>query len=321
MDSLTFVGTATTVLRLGGFTILTDPNFLHRGSAPTSARACGRGGSPSPRCSRRAPAAGPGPALAPARRPLRPGRPPRAGPRGAAGDDRAGREPAAAVRVPHARAAHVGAPRHDQGRRDADRRVGPGHPRARADGRAAPAGHGLGRRAPRRRRGHAPASTSAATPSPARTWTRSAAGTPTSTSRWCTSGAPGCCSTPSRWTPGRAWTSCAACGRPGGAGALRRLPGLPLAAAGLPHRAVGPLRVRTPLRTPGSTVRRVRRARHDLGVAGRVPPGRGQPGRTTVRCAASTRRVQPRRSRCSSSGTATRRVVPSACRASLRVNG
>ncbi|MDQ4011222.1 MAG: MBL fold metallo-hydrolase [Actinomycetota bacterium] len=29
--SLTFVGTATTVLRLGGFTLLTDPNFLHRG--------------------------------------------------------------------------------------------------------------------------------------------------------------------------------------------------------------------------------------------------------------------------------------------------
>src|SRR4028118_2171923 len=31
MDSLTFIGTATTVLRLGGFTLLTDPNFLHRG--------------------------------------------------------------------------------------------------------------------------------------------------------------------------------------------------------------------------------------------------------------------------------------------------
>jgi len=30
-SSLTFVGTATTVLRLGGFTVLTDPNFLHRG--------------------------------------------------------------------------------------------------------------------------------------------------------------------------------------------------------------------------------------------------------------------------------------------------
>jgi L-ascorbate metabolism protein UlaG (beta-lactamase superfamily) len=31
MDSLTFVGTATTLLRLGPFTLLTDPNFLHRG--------------------------------------------------------------------------------------------------------------------------------------------------------------------------------------------------------------------------------------------------------------------------------------------------
>ena len=30
-DSLYFVGTATTVLRLGSFTLLTDPNFLHRG--------------------------------------------------------------------------------------------------------------------------------------------------------------------------------------------------------------------------------------------------------------------------------------------------
>lgn len=31
MDTLTFVGTATAVLRLGGFTLLTNPNFLHRG--------------------------------------------------------------------------------------------------------------------------------------------------------------------------------------------------------------------------------------------------------------------------------------------------
>jgi L-ascorbate metabolism protein UlaG (beta-lactamase superfamily) len=31
MDSLTFVGTATTVVRLGPFVLLTDPNFLHRG--------------------------------------------------------------------------------------------------------------------------------------------------------------------------------------------------------------------------------------------------------------------------------------------------
>lgn len=31
MDSITFVGTATTLLRIGSFTVLTDPNFLHRG--------------------------------------------------------------------------------------------------------------------------------------------------------------------------------------------------------------------------------------------------------------------------------------------------
>jgi L-ascorbate metabolism protein UlaG (beta-lactamase superfamily) len=30
-DSLTFVGTATTLIRLGEFTVLTDPNFLHAG--------------------------------------------------------------------------------------------------------------------------------------------------------------------------------------------------------------------------------------------------------------------------------------------------
>jgi L-ascorbate metabolism protein UlaG (beta-lactamase superfamily) len=29
--SLTFIGTATTLIRIGGFTVLTDPNFLHRG--------------------------------------------------------------------------------------------------------------------------------------------------------------------------------------------------------------------------------------------------------------------------------------------------
>ena len=31
MSSLTFIGTATTLIRLGGFTVLTDPNFLHQG--------------------------------------------------------------------------------------------------------------------------------------------------------------------------------------------------------------------------------------------------------------------------------------------------
>ncbi len=31
MDALTFLGTATTLIRLGSFTLLTDPNFLHKG--------------------------------------------------------------------------------------------------------------------------------------------------------------------------------------------------------------------------------------------------------------------------------------------------
>jgi L-ascorbate metabolism protein UlaG (beta-lactamase superfamily) len=31
LDTLTFVGTATTVLKMGSFTLLTDPNFLHQG--------------------------------------------------------------------------------------------------------------------------------------------------------------------------------------------------------------------------------------------------------------------------------------------------
>lgn len=30
-DTLTFVDTATTVLRIGSLTLLTDPHFLHRG--------------------------------------------------------------------------------------------------------------------------------------------------------------------------------------------------------------------------------------------------------------------------------------------------
>jgi L-ascorbate metabolism protein UlaG (beta-lactamase superfamily) len=28
---ITFIGTATTVIKIAGFSILTDPNFLHRG--------------------------------------------------------------------------------------------------------------------------------------------------------------------------------------------------------------------------------------------------------------------------------------------------
>jgi L-ascorbate metabolism protein UlaG (beta-lactamase superfamily) len=31
MDGITFIGNATTLIRLGSFTVLTDPNFLHRG--------------------------------------------------------------------------------------------------------------------------------------------------------------------------------------------------------------------------------------------------------------------------------------------------
>ena len=30
-DTISFIGTATTLIRLGSFTLLTDPNFLHRG--------------------------------------------------------------------------------------------------------------------------------------------------------------------------------------------------------------------------------------------------------------------------------------------------
>jgi L-ascorbate metabolism protein UlaG (beta-lactamase superfamily) len=30
-DGITFIGTATTIIQVAGFTILTDPNFLHRG--------------------------------------------------------------------------------------------------------------------------------------------------------------------------------------------------------------------------------------------------------------------------------------------------
>ena len=35
-QSLLFVGNTTTLIRYGGFTLLTDPNFLHRGQTPTS---------------------------------------------------------------------------------------------------------------------------------------------------------------------------------------------------------------------------------------------------------------------------------------------
>jgi hypothetical protein len=40
--SLTFIGTATVLLRLGSFVVLTDPNFLHRGQR-AAAGGCGAG--------------------------------------------------------------------------------------------------------------------------------------------------------------------------------------------------------------------------------------------------------------------------------------
>ena len=77
---------------------------------------------------------------------------------------------------------HVGRSRHTKGdetlRSSRCRAI---HARG-ADGRAAATGDRLDARAPRRRRGHAEASMSAGTPSPATTWTRSADGTRTSAS-------------------------------------------------------------------------------------------------------------------------------------------
>jgi hypothetical protein len=42
--SVLFVGTATVVLRLGGFTLLTDPNFLHQGEHAPLGGGCARSG-------------------------------------------------------------------------------------------------------------------------------------------------------------------------------------------------------------------------------------------------------------------------------------
>lgn len=36
-DRILFIGTATTLIQVAGFTILTDPNFLHAANGPTSA--------------------------------------------------------------------------------------------------------------------------------------------------------------------------------------------------------------------------------------------------------------------------------------------
>lgn len=43
---ITFIGNATLLIEYGPLTLLTDPNFLHRGSGPTWAT-----GSPPPGCS------------------------------------------------------------------------------------------------------------------------------------------------------------------------------------------------------------------------------------------------------------------------------
>jgi hypothetical protein len=45
-------GTATTIVRLGSFTVLTDPNFLHRGQRAYLGKDSGLGGLPNPQCSR-----------------------------------------------------------------------------------------------------------------------------------------------------------------------------------------------------------------------------------------------------------------------------
>jgi hypothetical protein len=52
MDGITFIGTATTIVRLGSFTVLTDPNFLHRGQRAYLGKDSGLGGLPNPQCSR-----------------------------------------------------------------------------------------------------------------------------------------------------------------------------------------------------------------------------------------------------------------------------
>jgi len=44
VDSLTFIGNATVLLRIGSFTLLTDPNFIRKGQRAYLGRACGREG-------------------------------------------------------------------------------------------------------------------------------------------------------------------------------------------------------------------------------------------------------------------------------------
>lgn len=47
MDGITLIGTATVIVRLDSFTVLTDPDFLHRGQRAYSAGGFGHGDLPS----------------------------------------------------------------------------------------------------------------------------------------------------------------------------------------------------------------------------------------------------------------------------------
>ncbi len=49
VGSVFFVGKTSVILRYGGFTILTDPNFLHQANRSLTDTDCGRGAGPS-RC-------------------------------------------------------------------------------------------------------------------------------------------------------------------------------------------------------------------------------------------------------------------------------
>ena len=73
-DALTFVGNATTLLRLGAFTVLTDPNFLRRGQRAYLGKGLWSRRLKDPALTvERAAAVRRRGAVAPARRPLRPG--------------------------------------------------------------------------------------------------------------------------------------------------------------------------------------------------------------------------------------------------------
>lgn len=50
VGTLTFIGTATTLLRVGSFTVLTDPNFLHKGQRAYLGKGCGPSAGPNRAC-------------------------------------------------------------------------------------------------------------------------------------------------------------------------------------------------------------------------------------------------------------------------------